>query len=176
MKTWFSLLLSTTIVFTSWAQLPMFDANLNYTPHIITKGELADSMGVMGVTDVMNRVQGAMVIEYYASNTGDFLGFAGDTSQFDWYKLPVIQRIPVMRRLVKVYGPVKTLRIYRGELVPGLSKRDVIEIMGKPEKKKQRRGKQYWTYPEFTLVLENNSVTEILHTVTEVQNVSSSKT
>jgi hypothetical protein len=176
MKTWFSLLLSTTIVFTAWAQLPMFDADLQHTPHIQTKGELAQSTGVMGVTDIMNKVQGAMVIEYYASNTGDFLGFAGDTSQFDWHKLPVIQRIPVMRRLVKEFGPVQTLRIYRGELVRGLSKRDVIEIMGKPVKKKSRKGKQFWTYPEFTLVIDNNSVAEIRYSETKIQDVSSSKT
>lgn len=141
-----------------YAQLPMFDANLKRAPHLMTKGELADSMGIMGVTGILTRVQGAMVIEYFETNTGAFLGFAGDTTQFDWRKMKLFRRVPVMRRLVKDYGPVRTLEIYRGKLVPGLSERDIFEIKGRADKVSRKDGAEMWIYGSDTLIFRKNKL------------------
>lgn len=139
----------------------MYDSNLEYAPHLMTKGELADSLNIWGIVDRMYYVQGTMVIEYYEMNSGKFLGFAGDTSRFDFEKMPYFRQSPVMRRLVRNYGPMKAHRILQGHLIAGLPKNDVLDLLGQPQKRKKVDGQRVWIYPEMKVFFENGELVGI---------------
>jgi hypothetical protein len=133
-------------------QLPVYNSDFKRCSHEIqTKGELADSLRLMGVVDRSYEVQGAKVIEYYEMSTTSFLGFAGDTTQFDLRKLPYLSRTPMMRRFVRQFGPEVAHDIRQGEFVEGMDMKDVVELHGWPKKRIRENGDRVWRYPDFEL-------------------------
>ena len=143
------------------AQLPMYDANFTHRPELQTKGDLAGDQDVWGMVDRMYYIKKAMVIEYYEMNTGRLVGFAGDTTQFDLRKMQYFSRSPLMKRLVKAHGAYRAHSIYSGNIVTGISDKDVIEILGKPADKDKRDGIHIWTYDGLVLHLDKRKVIKV---------------
>jgi len=144
------------------AQLPMYNSDFRLSKHIRSKGELGDSLRIMGIVDRTYRVQGAMVIEYYEMNTARFLGFAGDTSQFDLVRLPYLRRTPMMKRLVRQFGPATAHDIRQGKLIPGILKKDIQLMCGWPDKRTRQDGKSIWVYDDISLKFEDGVLTAIM--------------
>jgi hypothetical protein len=115
----------------------------------------------MGVVDRSYEVQGAKVIEYYDMSTTSFLGFAGDTTQFDLKKLPYLSRTPMMRRFVKQFGPEIAHDIRQGDFVIGMDMRDVVELHGWPKKRTRESGQRVWKYPDFELRFEKKELVDV---------------
>ena len=144
------------------AQLPIYNSDFKMSKRIRSKGELGDSLKIMGIVDRTYEVQGAKVIEYYEMNTAKFLGFAGDTTKFDLRKLPYLSRTPMMKRLVKQFGPVTAHDIRQGRFLPGILKKDVLSIHGWPQKRKREKGQLIWMYDDVTLYFKGNTLTEFV--------------
>lgn len=145
------------------AQLPVYDADLVRMPDIQTKGEFAQQLKVMGVVDRTYEIRGVKVIEYYEMNTARFLGFAGDTTQFDIRKMPYFSRSALMRRLVRQFGPATAHDIRQGLLLEGIRQKDILTIYGWPRKRKRLDGRPLWEYDKFTLQFENGILAVITH-------------
>jgi hypothetical protein len=105
-------------------------------------------------------VQGVNVIEYYEMNSAQFLGFAGDTTKFDFGQLPYLNRTPMMRRLVKQFGAVQAHDIRQGKFMQGILQKDILEMHGWPEKKKREGKKVTWIYDEVVLEFEDGILTQ----------------
>jgi len=144
------------------AQLPVYNSDFRLSPGIQTKGELGDSLRIMGIVDRAYDVQGARVIEYYEMNTARFLGFAGDTTQFDLKRLPYLSRSPMMRRLVKQFGPATAHDIRQGKFMPGILRKDILSIHGWPNKRRREDGKVLWIYDHIVLTFKRNILTEFM--------------
>jgi hypothetical protein len=122
------------------------------------KGELGDSLRIMGIVDRTYEIQGVKVIEYYAMNTSEFLGFAGDTTQFNLKKLPYLCRTPMMRRLVKQFGPATAHDIRQGKFVNGILQKDILTMHGWPKKRKRENGTEMWLYEDVLLEFRKNTL------------------
>jgi hypothetical protein len=145
-----------------YAQLPIYNSDFKLLPGVQTKGELGQALHVMGIVDRTYTVQGASVIEYYEMNSARFLGFAGDTSLFDLAKLPYLSRTPMMKRLVRQFGPQTAHDIRQGKFVPGMLQKDVLAIHSWPNKRRREKGKTIWTYDEVVLEFERKELTRFM--------------
>jgi len=144
------------------AQLPMYNSDFRLSRNITSKGELGDSLRIMGIVDRTYRVHGAMVIEYYEMNTAKFLGFAGDTSRFELRRLPYLRRTPMMRRLVQEFGPAIAHDIRQGKFVPGILKKDIQVMRGWPKKRKRQNGHTIWKYDDLVLKFEGQILVQVI--------------
>jgi len=146
-------------------QLAIYNSDFRQcSPAIRTKGELADSLRLMGVVDRVYEIQGSKVTEYYAMNTAEFLGFAGDTNKFDLKRLPYLNRTPMMRRFVRTYGPETAHDIRHGTLLPGMLMQDIVTLHGWPERRKKIKGESVWTYENFELRFYRQTLAEVIRT------------
>jgi hypothetical protein len=130
---------------------------------IRSKGELGDSLRIMGIVDREYEIEGARVIEYYERSTAKFLGFAGDTTRFELKKLPYLSRTPMMRRLVKQFGPATAHDIRQGLFVNGILQKDILEMHGWPNKRKREGSKLYWDYDDVLLTFEKGRLTAFMN-------------
>lgn len=152
-------------VATCFSQLPIYNADFKMTSDAIrTKGEFADSLKIMSVVDRTYEIEGAKVIEYYERSSARFLGFAGDTTQFELRRLPYLTRTPMMRRLVKQFGPAFAHDIRQGAFHQGMQLRDVIELHGWPDNRRREGRKKIWTYDDFVLTFEKRELVNVVKT------------
>jgi hypothetical protein len=149
---------------TATAQLPIYNSDFKYCKGIQTKGELADLLGIMGIVDRTYEIRGARVIEYYEMSTAKFLGFAGDTTQFDLKRLPYLSRTGMMKRLVKQFGPETAHDIRQGKFVAGMLQKDILAIHGWPAKRKKEDGMMRWTYDDIILTFEKKKLADFMKT------------
>ena len=142
-----------------YAQMPVFNSDFNRcSQEISTKGELADSLRVMGIVDRAYDIQGTRVIEYYEMNTSRFVGFAGDTTKFELRRLPYLSRTPMMRRFVREFGPETAHDIREGLLVPGILMQDIVTLYGWPKKRRRENGLRTWIYEDFELQFDGQKL------------------
>jgi hypothetical protein len=95
-------------------------------------------------------------------NTARFLGFAGDTTLFDLNKLPYLSRTPMMRRLVKQFGPITAHDIRQGKFVPGMLQKDILTIHSWPNKRKRQDRKTIWMYDHVVLEFEGRELIQFM--------------
>jgi hypothetical protein len=143
-----------------FAQLPIYNSDFKLSRSIRSKGDFGDSLRLMGIVDRTYEIQGSKVIEYYEMNTARFLGFAGDTMQFNLRKLPYLSRTPTMRRLVKQFGPATAHDIRQGKFVPGILQKDILEMYSWPKKRKREGKKTLWIYETVVLEFEKGVLTQ----------------
>ena len=144
------------------AQLPVYNSDFKLMPGVQTKGELGQALHIMGIVDRSYTIQGTSVIEYYEMNTARFLGFAGDTTLFDLNKLPYLSRTPMMRRLVKQFGPTTAHDIRQGKFVPGILQKDILTIHSWPNKRKRQDRKTIWMYDHVVLEFEGRELIQFM--------------
>lgn len=126
------------------------------------KGELGDSLRIMGIVDRTYEIQGQKVIEYYSMNTAEFLGFAGDTTQFRLKSLPYLSRTPMMRRLVKEFGPANAHDIKQGKFINGMLQKDILTMHGWPKKRKRENGIEMWLYDDVRLEFKKKTLVNVV--------------
>ena len=123
------------------------------------EGNLGDYLNTIPtrVVQQRNKIEGQTVIEIYEQGTGRFLGFRGDTEEFDIRKLPYLKRKSV-KKLLKQYEPGVAVAILQETVIHNMTSDEVQAAWGEPNKIEDNEEGILWRYDQGIITLENGRV------------------
>lgn len=145
--------------------IQIYDQNNVAHPDCKTIDQYKNKLGVE-LESIIYDSSGEFIVELYKKGTGEFVGFVADTSKIKWQSLRYYKQRKSYNVLISKYNLPYADWIYQKRAWVGMSKEQLIDSWGKPEKvnttlTKERRYEQ-WIYKNNKYVnLENDFVTII---------------
>lgn len=143
-----------------------YDKNFKAHDDVNSINMFKEKLGVKEIGQDNYELNGEWITELYDKRTGEFIGFQGDTTKFDFHKLKYLKRSKRLSYLIGKYSQPYADRIFQHKVWVGMSKDEAIESWGKPKDINttitENMEREQWVYGEGQyLYLENGIVTTI---------------
>lgn len=123
-----------------------------------TGGEITERLVTVGESK-------ALVAEIYSKKDGEFLGFSGDTSTFNWHNLKGEHLTKRLKKLIVKYDLENAFLIDDGKISIGMTSDEVIESWGRANDINKTISvdgtHEQWIYDANYLYFDNGKLTTI---------------
>ena len=113
--------------------LKIFDKDIIAQNDVKTIGQFLEKVGVKESEMSNYEINGESILELYNKENGQFVGFVGDTSKFDYHKLKYFKQNKRLNYLVGKFGNPWADYIYQKKISIGMTKEMALESWGKPK-------------------------------------------